>query len=109
MKNNMFKQLKTYVQENNLHEKAMKDFWVAFNNWKEESPEEYRRVFKDILIDDLDVFIHYIGLRSAEWPNCERNHVTVTIFIHHEDFQLGYYAWWHSLDGDDDDDFLVIN
>ena len=105
----MIEQLKIYVEENNLLDKALECFWVAFNNWKTDSPESYSEKFNNIPMDELNIFVHSIGLRSSEWPECNYNHVTVTILIHYGERQFGSYVAWFSLSEDvDDDDFLEI-
>ena len=105
----MIKQLKAFVEENNLHNKALECFWVAFNNWKNDYPESYHKAFNGVPIESLEVFVHSIGLRSSEWPECDFNHVTVTILIHNHGRSLGNYVVWFSLSDDvDDDDFLEI-
>jgi len=105
----MIEKLKKYVLENNLHNKATEYFWRAFNNWKEEESEKYLETFKDIPMDDLKVSIHCIGLRSSQWPDCDYNHVTVSMYIYHKNDQLGNYVVWYPLSDDiDGDDFLEI-
>jgi len=105
----MIEQLKRYVEENDLINKAIDGFWSAFRNWENDNPEDYAGVFDNISIEELNVFIHSIGLRSSEWPKCDYNHVTVTILIHYDGRQLGNYVAWFSLGDDvDDDDFLEI-
>jgi len=105
----MIEQLVKYVTENDLHYKAIEDFWVAFNNWKNSHPEEYRETFAGIPLNELKIFVHSIGLRSSEWPDCDYNHVVITVLIHHDNKQLGSYSALYSLSNDvDDDDFLEI-
>ena len=114
MKDKMIEQLQAYVQENKLHEKAIEDFWFAFNNWKKDFPKSYKKAFKDFSIDDCDIFVHSIGLRSSQWPDCNFNHVTVGILIHHESCnghvrEVGNYRVFYSLSDDvDDDDMFEI-
>ena len=105
----MIEQLKCYIKENNLHNKAIESFWVAFKNWKNDNPIDYAHVFNNVQIEELNVFIHSVGLRSSEWPECDYNHVTVSILIHYEGRQLGNYIAWYSLNSDvNNDDFLEI-
>ena len=104
----MIDQLKAYVVANNLPDKALEYFWIAFNNWKHDHPESYLKI-SHIPIEALSIFVHSIGLRSSQWPECDFNHVTVTILIHYGEQQLGNYVAWFSLSEDvDDDDFLEI-
>ena len=105
----MIEQLKAYVEQNNLHGKAIERFGIAFNNWKNDYPESYGKSFGHISIEDANVFVHSIGLRASEWPECRFNHVTVTVLIHYGECSLGNYVAWFSLSDDvDDDDFLEI-
>ena len=104
----MIKKLKKYIIKNNLHKKAIEDFWIAFNNWKNNHPEDYKISFNNISHEELDVFIHAIGLKSSQWPECDYSHVTITIFIHYKDIQLGCYTDLFSLGTADGDDFLEI-
>lgn len=106
----MIDQLKSYVEQNNLHIITIENFWVAFNNWKTNNPEEYAKKFFEISPSELNVFVHSIGLRSSEWPECDFNHVTITVLIHYGERRLGNYVAWFSLRDDvDDDDFLEIS
>lgn len=105
----MIDELKKYVIENNLCNKAIESFWVAFNNWKKDHPDSYAKTFANIPLDALDVFIHSIGLRSSEWPDCGYNHVTINVKAHCDNHALVDYVVWFSLSDDvDDDDFLEI-
>ena len=105
----MIEQLKAYVEENDLCSKALNCFWIAFDNWKKDDPETYAEKFHSVPIEAMDVFVHAIGLRSSQWPECSYSHVTITIKIHHNDRAFGNYACWFSLSNDvDDDDFLEI-
>ena len=111
---NMIEQLKAYVEEKQLHKKALECFWIAFNNWKSDYPKSYSEKFSNIPLEALEVFVHSIGLRSSEWPRCDYNHVTVTVLVHYrddegDDHALADYVAWFSLSADvDDDDFLDI-
>ena len=105
----MIEQLKLYILENDLHNRAIKGFWVAFNNWKTNCPDEYEVRFSDILTDKLNVFIHAIGLKSSQWPECDNSHIIITVLIHYEERQLGWYTGYYSLSEDvDDDDFFEV-
>ena len=105
----MIEQLKKYVEENDLQNKAIESFWVAFNNWKVDCPEEYADSFMDIPENKLDIFVHSIGLRSSEWPECDYNHVAITVLIDYNGQSLGSYRAFFSLSEDvDDDDILDI-
>jgi len=114
MKDKMVEQLKAYVAENNLHEKAIEYFWRAFNNWRKDFPKSYKKTFKDFSIDDCNIFVHSIGLRSSQWPSCDYSHATVSLLIHHEKdnnhvSEIGNYRAFFSLSDDvDDDDILDI-
>ena len=102
----MIEELKKYVSENNLQNRAIDGFWINFNNWKHLNPMDYAEKFSNITPEDLDVFVHSIGLRSSEWPICNYNHVTINVLIHHEDRYMGRYIFFSSLDSDVDDDDL---
>jgi len=105
----MVEQLINYITENSLHERALKGFWVAFNNWKNNHQEEYNESFAHIPLDDLHVFVHSIGLRASEWPDCDYRHITVSVIIHYNGEHKGNYTAWFALSDDiSDDDFLEI-
>ena len=105
----MVEQLKKYIIENDLQNKSIVNFWVAFNDWKKDYPQEYTNIFDNISINDLNIFVHSIGIRSSEWPECDFSHITVTILIQHNGRLLGNYVNWISLSDDVyDDDFLEI-
>ena len=107
--NKIAEQLKKYVKENKLHDKAIDCFWIAFNNWKKDCPKKFVESFDGVPLDNLNVFVHSIGLRSAQWPECDFNHVHIGILIHYGDRQLGNYRCFFSLGDDvDDDDILEI-
>lgn len=105
----MINELKAYIEQNNLHDKAIEYFWAAFNNWKHDHSEDFEKKFKDIPIDSINVFVHSIGLRSSEWPDCDYNHVTINVKVHYDNHAFVDYIVWFSLSDDvDDDDFLEI-
>ena len=105
----MIEQLKTYVEENNLLDKALERFWIAFNNWKSDYPESYSEKFSNIPLNAMNVFVHSIGIKSSQWPECNFNHVTVNVKAYYENHALADYVAWFSLSDDvDDDDFLEI-
>jgi Zn/Cd-binding protein ZinT len=105
----LIEQLKKYVEENDLHNKAIDNFWITFDNWKKDYPENYAKLFDNISIDDLNVFVHSIGLRSSQWPECDYNHVIISILVYYNDRSLGGYRYFFSLsDNVDDDDIWEI-
>jgi len=105
----MIEQLKEYIVKNGLHDRAIEDFWRAFNNWKNDNPEGYGRSLAQITPEELNLFVDTIGLRASQWPECDYSHVTITVLVYHGDRQLGRYVDWFALsDDDDDDDFLEI-
>lgn len=109
----MIEQLKKIVLEKDLINKSKEYFWGAFNNWRQDQPKKYAERFKDINDEDINLFVHSIGLKSSEWPNCDYNHITVTLYILSDmDLRksetLGYYDTFFLLDGEIDDDILKI-
>ena len=106
----MVEQLKKYITENRLHDKTVENFWKAFNNWKNEYSKDFTEKFSNIPLDELNVFVHSIGLRSSQWPECDYNHVVVTVLIHYDGRSFGSYRCFFSLCDDvDDDDILEID
>jgi len=109
----MVEQLKKYVIDNDLINKAKEYFWIAFNNWKQENPKRYAKKFKNIDKKDLKLYAQSVGLRVAAWPECDYNHVTISIRILHDSYtsgELGTYIFWFPLNGkeEDSEDFLEI-
>lgn len=105
----MIKELKEYIKENNLISKAKESFWIAFSNWKKSDPIGYSKKFHGKNEACLELYIQCVGLRSADWPNCEYNHVTISIRILHNEEEVGTYIVWFSLSDESlDDDFLEI-
>lgn len=109
----LIEQLKDYVIKHNLIQKAKDCFWQAFYTWKTETPEKYAEKFKNIDDKELVLFVQCVGLRAAAWPECDYNHVTISIKILHHSRphgELGNYCVWFPLSGNegDGDDFLEI-
>lgn len=109
----MIEQLKDYVNNNNLINKAEDCFWQAFNTWKKDAPAKYAEKFKNIADKELVLYVQCVGLRAAAWPDCDFNHVTVSIRVlhnSHKGCELGNYCIWFPLSGkeEDFDDFLEI-
>ena len=105
----MIKELKKYIEENNLIGKAKESFWIAFDNWKKSDSIRYSKKFHGINEENLELYIHCVGIRAAEWPTCDYNHVTISIRILYEKQELGAYVVWFSLSDESlDDDFLEI-
>ena len=57
----MIEELKKYVIENNLINKAKECFWRAFHNWKQENPERYAEKFQDIDEKNLELYVQCVG------------------------------------------------
>jgi len=105
----MVEQLKEHVEKNDLMEKTIEGFWVAFHNYRNECRAEDVERLASISASDLAFVINDVGLRASEWPECTYSHVTIKITVEHEGKRLAYYTCWFPL-GDDvsGDDFLEI-
>jgi len=97
----MVEQLKEFISNNNLHSKAIDRFWAMIKLWQKDHPEEYAKSFRNTPVEGLDIFIHEIGMRVYDWPNCNSNLVRVTIYASR--FGRGgfsYYSCYFSLTGE---------
>ena len=106
----MIEELKQYIYDNDLHNKAISYFWKAFANWKESNPKDYEKKFGNSGKEAIEPFLHAIGLRASEWPDCDYSHITLTVLIPDAKKEYyGTYTVWFSLkDNNIDDDFLEI-
>ena len=106
---NMFKDLSNFINQNKLIEQAFEDFNFAFNKWKMDSPEHYNNVFGNKTIECMNVFVHEVSIRFSEWPECDIQHVVITIIIHDANFYIGEYNWFYPIsENATPDDFFQI-
>jgi len=109
MLENSYKDLAEFIEKNELLKQAFEDLNTAFENWKNDSPEHYMRVFKNKELESLNVFVHEVSLRFSTWPECERQFVVITILIHDDNCYLGDYNRFFPINPNaTGDDFLYI-
>lgn len=102
------RKLKELICDKNIEERAVLSFWENFERYKNESKEEFIRIFGSFNSSELIVKIQSISLKLGNWPECDYNHIIVTMPILYKGKHLGSYDLLFSLDGQIDDDYFVI-
>lgn len=109
-----FEELKKWIIEHDIEQKAYKGFWMNLENYKIEEPNEFMCYFSAYIGEedrgDFEVEIKSVSINySNSYPNCDYNHVIVTIPIRYKGKEVGYYQLLLNFDGTPDDDFFVIH
>ncbi|MDW8801456.1 hypothetical protein P8V03_09845 [Clostridium sp. A1-XYC3] len=100
--------LKNWILDRNIEKISVSSFWKTFEVYRSESEEEFFKIFRDFNRSELIVKIQSVSLKLGNWPECDYNHIVVTIPIIYKNKNLGNYDLLFSLDGEIDDDYFVI-
>ncbi len=104
----MREQLKLIVDKYNLIEETQNGFWINFNQYKEEEPNEFEKNFYDYSIEKLDIWFHSIAYKMKNWPECDYEFIAIRMEIEYAGRVVGKYEACYSMSGEYEDDYFVI-
>ncbi|MBI6871795.1 hypothetical protein [Clostridium aciditolerans] len=102
------KKMKEWIYDSNIEKRAVSSFWKTFEIYRNESEEEFSKVFGKFNSNELISEIQTISLKLGNWPDCDYNHIAVTIPNFYKNKHVGTYDLLFSLDGQIDDDYFII-
>lgn len=101
-------ELTKIVSDNNLIEKSKELFWKAIQIYLEDNSEEFNRNFGNYDKRAVELYIDNVIFRVHSWPSNSHCCVLVNVNIVYNNEVIGYYDIQYRLDGEIDDDLLVI-
>lgn len=100
--------LKEWMLTNDIEKKAIEGFWINFNNYRIDSEQEFKKYFGNFDNEKLLISIQSISLKLENWPECNYNHVVVSIQIIYNNSHIGSYDAYFDFNSRIDDDYFVI-
>lgn len=102
------KNIKKWFIEKKIEEKSFAEFWKFFNNWIEESPDEFEAAFEgNYCAEKLLVYICTVSFSITNWnaEDCDQyKHIVVMVRFELDESEIGYYRLVFDLDGEFIDD-----
>ncbi|MEK4273630.1 hypothetical protein [Paenibacillus sp. FSL R7-0026] len=105
--------LKGWIDTHKIIDRTLKGFWVAFNNYIKESPEEIDLFFNEFNIKDIKASIDTIEHKTIFHPDYQivdsvySQQVISTLDIYYINERIGYYRMFFHTNGECFDDSLV--
>lgn len=104
----LFEYLARIVADNNLIEKSKKLFWEAIKTCQQDNPKIFSNSFYNYDKKDVELYIDNVIFRNHSWPSDDHCCVLVNVNIVYKDKLIGYYDIQYRLNGEIDNDLLVI-
>lgn len=101
-------ELAKIVADNNLIEKSKELFWKVIQIYLEDNLEEFNRKFGNYDKKSVELHIDNVIFRVHSWPSDNHCCVLVNVNIVYNNKVIGYYDIQYGLNGEIDDDLLVI-
>ncbi len=101
------KNIKEWSINNNALQRTEELFWICFQSYKEEEPEEFGEVFpkdKTNVKIEFEKIVHEVIL-----PEYEQEFISVYLNIYVDDHNVGWFKNEFCLDGTQFDEFFVID
>ncbi|WP_019418886.1 hypothetical protein [Paenibacillus sp. OSY-SE] len=102
-------ELKNWIMEHNVESRSIEGFWIALNNYMEDSPEEYESYFGACEKKSLVIEVQQVALMLGNYPECNQNHIISYVPIIYNGKTLGLYRLLFTLDGIIDDDYFTLD
>lgn len=101
--------LNNWCEEYHIFNKCEKGFWVCYENYKLEEPEEFSEVFQNDDKDDKNVSISLEKIAFCIEPNrWGKPTIQIDYDIIFKESQIGWYREIYFLSGEFVDEFFVI-
>lgn len=101
-------ELKEWVMKNSIEEKTVEAFEGFLKNYESGNPEEYGEVFGTINKKELVYQIHTISMNLGNWPKCNYNTVSASMWVFYNEKQICSYKALYTFDGVPEDDFFDV-
>ena len=102
-------EFKEFITHNKIESRTVENFWHNFESYQREETNEFVKVFGESFCrENLEVEIQTIALKLGNWPNCNNNHIVVTVKFGYKRKNIGKYEVLFTFSGEVDDDFFVI-
>jgi len=107
-------ELKKWVIENSIRQRIIESFWVCFENYKVECPDECAEYFGLFDKDSLTLWMDNIVLKIMNWDTFDEdyneNHEFVEAYLklEYKNQYIGYYSPLFNFSGESFDDYFVL-
>ncbi|MBH5319643.1 hypothetical protein I6N90_17750 [Paenibacillus sp. GSMTC-2017] len=106
--------LKDWIQKHDIHRRTIEAFWLNFNSYREEYPEEFEDVFFQYSSDKLKIFVENISLNLKDFAylgpeNGVMEYIEAKVRIEYRSVEVAYYRLIFSHDGEVEDDYFFTD
>ncbi len=101
-------ELKEWVKKHSIERKTVEAFEGFLINYEIDNPKEYCKVFGIINKKDFKYQIHTISMNLGNWPECNYNTVSASMWVFHNEKQICSYKTLYTFDGVPEDDFFDV-
>lgn len=109
MNESVMTDLQTWCAEHNIIDKARQNFWLCFNNYKQEYPKEYSEVIRNENRKYVKIILDKIKICQNFKIDYGRPTVEIDYEITLNENYIGWYRNVYFFDGEFVDDFFVID
>lgn len=102
-------ELREWVINNDIEKRSIEGFWIAFENYKVESPEEFKSYFGSFDEKHLDIKVQQVALMLSDYPKYESIHIITYIPIIYYSRTIGLYRLLFTLNGVVYDDYFTLD
>ncbi len=108
------KELKRWIIIHNVRQRTMDGFWLCFENYRREEPEEYELYFHDFSKNQLTLNMCQVALKIKAWDNFEEEYnanleyIEAYLDLRYNDVYIGYYSLLFHFSGETFDDYFVL-
>lgn len=106
-------ELESWIGTYKIMDRTLEGFWVAFNNYLKECPEEVSLFFDELNLEDIKPSIDTIEYKTIFHPDYQiadsyySQRVISTLDIYYKNNRIGYYSMFFYTNGECFDDSLV--
>lgn len=102
-------ELKKWISNNRIEEKATNSFWDYIRYYKVEQSEDFESDFgKDFNVNYLKIIVDTISLSITKIENTVIEYVVAYIPIVYNESDIGMYKVIFSLSGEIDDEYICV-
>lgn len=94
--------------EHSIEKKTIEGFEGLLLNYEIDNPEEYKSIFGAIDKKDLEYQIHTVSLNLGNWPKCNYNTISASMWVSYKEKQICSYKMLFTFDGVPEDDFFDV-
>lgn len=101
-------ELKEWVIEHSIKKRTIDLFEEFIMNYKIDDPQEYSKIFGTTDKKELKYQIHTISMNLGNWPKCNYNTVSASMWVFNNEKQICSYKVLYTFDGVPEDDFFDV-